>query len=107
MLTETQPNGGPPLHTQTVKEGHVVLSGTTYVIGDRQVTAEGPYIARVPAGVAHTFINSGPQPVNVVATFPKAARLHRSWAESTRETPVTGLAGLGSQACVRRIPVCR
>ena len=55
VLTETQPNGGPPLHTHTVEEGHVVLSGTiTYVIGDRQVTAEGPYIARVPAGVAHT-----------------------------------------------------
>ena len=46
VVTETQPNGGPPLHTHTVEEGHVVLGGTvTYVIGDRQVTAEGPYIA--------------------------------------------------------------
>jgi mannose-6-phosphate isomerase-like protein (cupin superfamily) len=71
VLTETQPNGGPPLHTDTVEEGHVVLSGrVTYVIGERQVTAEGPYIAGVPAGVAHTFINSGSEPVNVVATFP-------------------------------------
>ena len=36
VLTETQPNGGPPLHTHTVEEGHVVLSGrVTYVIGDR------------------------------------------------------------------------
>lgn len=42
VLTETQPNGGPPLHTHTVEEGHVVLSGrVTYVIGDRRVTAEG------------------------------------------------------------------
>jgi mannose-6-phosphate isomerase-like protein (cupin superfamily) len=75
VLTETQPNGGPPLHTHSVEEGHVVLSGRiTYVIGDRQVTAEGPYIARVPAGVAHTFINSGTEPVNVVATFPSRRR---------------------------------
>jgi mannose-6-phosphate isomerase-like protein (cupin superfamily) len=75
VLTETQPNGGPPLHTHTVEEGHVVLSGrVTYLIGERQVTAEGPYIARVPAGVAHTFINSGTEPVNVVATFPSRRR---------------------------------
>ena len=75
VLTETQPNGGPPLHTHTVEEGHVVLSGSiTYVIGGRQVTAQGPYIARVPAGVPHTFINSGADPVNVVATFPSRRR---------------------------------
>ena len=75
VLTETQPNGGPPLHTHTVEEGHVVLSGRiTYLIGDRRVTAEGPYIARVPAGVAHTFINSGAEPVNVIATFPSSRR---------------------------------
>ena len=75
VLTETQPNGGPPLHTHTVEEGHVVLSGRmTYVIGDRQVTTDGPYIARVPAGVPHTFINSGAEPVNVVATFPSRRR---------------------------------
>ena len=75
VLTETQPNGGPPLPTHTVEEGHVVLSGRiTCVIGDRQVTADGPYIARVPAGVPHTFINSGREPMNVVATFPSRRR---------------------------------
>ena len=52
-----------------------MLSGSiTYVIGGRQVTAQGPYIARVPAGVPHTFINSGADPVNVVATFPSRRR---------------------------------
>ena len=49
VLTETQPNGGPPLHTHTVEEAHVVLSGrVSYVIGDRRLTADGPYVARVP-----------------------------------------------------------
>ena len=52
VLTETQPNGGPPLHTHTVEEGHVVMSGrVTYVIGDRRVTADGPYIAGT--GMSH------------------------------------------------------
>lgn len=75
VVTETQPNGGPPLHTHTVEEGHVVLSGRiTYLIGDRQMTADGPYVARVPAGVPHTFINSSAEPVNIVATFPSRRR---------------------------------
>jgi mannose-6-phosphate isomerase-like protein (cupin superfamily) len=85
VLTETQPNGGPPLHTHTVEEGHVVLSGrVTYLIGERQVTAEGPYIARVPAGVAHTFINSGTEPVNVVATFPAGGATTPKWGRTRR-----------------------
>jgi mannose-6-phosphate isomerase-like protein (cupin superfamily) len=75
VLTETQPNGGPPLHTHTVEEAHVVLGGrVTYVIGDRQVTADSPYIARVPAGVPHTFINAGSEPVNIAAVFPNKRR---------------------------------
>jgi mannose-6-phosphate isomerase-like protein (cupin superfamily) len=40
-----------------------------YVIGDRRFTSEGPYIARVPAGVPHTFVNTGSEPVNLVAVF--------------------------------------
>ena len=28
ILTETHPNGGPPLHTHEVEEAHIVLSGT-------------------------------------------------------------------------------
>ncbi len=84
VLTETQPNGGPPLHTHTVEEGHVVMSGrVTYVIGDRRVTADGPYIARVPAGVPHTFIirmrspSTSSQHFRAVAeTTPKWGRTH-------------------------------
>jgi len=75
VLTETQPNGGPPLHTHTVEEAHVVFSGrVSYIIGDRRLTAEGPYVARVPAGVPHTFVNSGSEPINVAAVFPSKRR---------------------------------
>ena len=75
VLTETQPNGGPPLHTHTVEEAHVVLSGrVSYLIGDRPLTADSPYIARVPAGVPHTFIYAGSEPINIVAVFPSKRR---------------------------------
>ena len=73
IITETHPHGGPPLHTHQTEEAHVVLSGTMdYVIGDKRFTAEGPFVARVPAGVPHTFANGGTTPLNIIAVFPTA-----------------------------------
>ena len=71
ILTETHPHGGPPLHTHETEEAHVLVNGAVeYVIGDRRFSATGPYIARVPAGVPHTFVNRGMEPFNLVAVFP-------------------------------------
>ena len=71
VLTETHPRGGPPLHTHSVEEAHVLLSGSMdYVIGDVRFTATAPYIARVPANTPHTFMNSGDTPLNLIAVFP-------------------------------------
>jgi mannose-6-phosphate isomerase-like protein (cupin superfamily) len=71
ILTETHPNGGPPLHTHETEEAHVVFRGSVeYIIGDRRFSVEGPYIARVPAGVPHTFLNTGKEPLNLTAVFP-------------------------------------
>ena len=71
ILTETHPGGGPPLHTHSTEEAHILLEGSvTYVIGDRIFSAEGPYIVRVPAGVQHTFINSGNKILRLVAAVP-------------------------------------
>jgi mannose-6-phosphate isomerase-like protein (cupin superfamily) len=71
ILTETHPNGGPPLHTHETEEAHVVYRGSLeYIIGDRRFSVEGPYIARVPAGVPHTFLNAGKEPLNLTAVFP-------------------------------------
>ncbi len=71
IITETHPHGGPPLHTHDVEEAHVLLSGQMdYVIGERSFSATAPYIAKVPAGVPHTFVNAGEQPLNLIGIIP-------------------------------------
>ena len=77
ILTETRPGGGPPLHTHDTEEAHIVLSGTArYVVEDpatkkrNTFTARGPYIVRIPAGHAHTFINAGKQSLNLIGALP-------------------------------------
>ena len=70
IITETHPGGGPGLHVHDCEEAHVLLEGTArYQMGDKVFTVDAPYVARVPAGVAHTFINAGSKPFNLVAVF--------------------------------------
>jgi len=70
IITETHPCGGPPLHTHDSEEAHVLIEGTAnYVLGNKRLTAEGPYIARVPARLPHTFVNTGTGPFRLVAVF--------------------------------------
>jgi mannose-6-phosphate isomerase-like protein (cupin superfamily) len=77
IITDTQPNGGPPLHTHDTEEAHVLIEGTAkYWVVDpatkkkRTFTATAPYVARIPAGFHHTFINAGPKPFRLIAVFP-------------------------------------
>ena len=71
IMTDTAPKGGPPLHTHESEEAHVVYEGDVeYVIGAKRFTAKGPYVARVPAGIPHTFVNAGTTQLNLVAIFP-------------------------------------
>jgi mannose-6-phosphate isomerase-like protein (cupin superfamily) len=77
ILMETQPNGGPPLHTHETEEAHVLTDGTaSYVIVNpktqerRTFTVNAPYVARIPAGFPHTFINAGKTPFRLIAIFP-------------------------------------
>ena len=70
IITETHPGGGPGLHVHDAEEAHVLLEGTAeYRIGDKTFTVQAPYVARVPAGVQHTFINAGNKPFNLIAVF--------------------------------------
>src|SRR5262249_28527272 len=88
ILTETHPQGGPPLHMHDSEEAHVVLNGkVAYVIGERRFVADGPYIARVPAGVPHTFLNVGNEPFNLVATFPTKSLTYKELGPNPLVTP--------------------
>ena len=70
IVSETHPGGGPGLHVHDVEEAHVLLEGTAqYRIGDKTFTVQAPYVAKVPAGVPHTFINAGTKPFNLIAVF--------------------------------------
>ena len=70
IISETHPGGGPGLHVHDTEEAHVLLQGTVqYQIGDKRFTVQAPYVARVPAGVPHTFLNVGSEPFNLVAVF--------------------------------------
>ncbi len=71
ILTNTQPNGGPPFHVHETEEAHVLHEGSIlYAMGDKTFSAQGPYIVRIPAGVPHTFINTGNKPIRLTAVFP-------------------------------------
>ena len=71
IITETQPGGGPPLHVHQSEEAHVLLEGkVTYVVGDQRFTVEGPYVVKIPAGVPHTFVNAGSQPLHLIGILP-------------------------------------
>ena len=71
IITETHPGGGPGLHVHDVEEAHVLLEGSVrYRVGDATFTVNAPYVAKVPAGVPHTFMNTGSAPFNLIAVFP-------------------------------------
>lgn len=70
IISETHPGGGPGLHVHDVEEAHVLLEGTAeYRVGDKTFTVQAPYVAKVPAGMPHTFINAGSKPFNLIAVF--------------------------------------
>jgi mannose-6-phosphate isomerase-like protein (cupin superfamily) len=70
IISETHPGGGPGLHVHDTEEAHVLLAGRAqYRIGDKTFTVQAPYVAKVPAGVPHTFINAGTEPFNLIAVF--------------------------------------
>jgi mannose-6-phosphate isomerase-like protein (cupin superfamily) len=54
------------------EEAHILLEGDVlYHIGGKTLSAKGPYITRVPAGVPHTFINTGNNPFHLIGVFPR------------------------------------
>jgi quercetin dioxygenase-like cupin family protein len=70
-ITETFPNGAPPMHSHEGEESHVLLEGDIlYALGDTLFTIKAPYIVNIPAGVPHAFKNIGKKTANLVVIFP-------------------------------------
>ena len=56
-----------PLHTHTIEEAFVVLSGTLEVrFGDETLTVAAESVVRIPPGVPHSFRNPAPEPARVL-----------------------------------------
>lgn len=71
IITDTRPGGGPPLHAHDTDEAQVLAEGLYRVlIGERRFDVTGPATVRIPAGVPHTFVNPGREPVHIVGVFP-------------------------------------
>lgn len=71
ITTDTQPGGGPPLHSHDTEEAHVIQEGSyRALIGERQVDVVGPAIVRIPPGVPHTFVNTSDRMIHVVGILP-------------------------------------
>jgi mannose-6-phosphate isomerase-like protein (cupin superfamily) len=72
ILTNTQPKYGPRVHVHDHEEAHILLEGDVlYYIDGKEFSAKGPYVTRVPAGVPHTFINTGNKPFHLIGAFPR------------------------------------
>lgn len=70
-ITETFPQGAPPMHSHEGEESHVLLDGDIlYALGDTIFKIKGPYIVNIPAGVPHAFKNIGDKTANLVVIFP-------------------------------------
>jgi mannose-6-phosphate isomerase-like protein (cupin superfamily) len=67
-ITETHPGRGTrSFHALPSERVFVLLEGTAqYLIGDSTFTVQAPSIVKIPAGVPHTFLNVGRDPINFV-----------------------------------------
>jgi mannose-6-phosphate isomerase-like protein (cupin superfamily) len=71
IAAQTEPGGGPPLHTHRTEEPHFVYEGRVhYLIGETAFIAEGPYAVWIPANMPHTFRNLGARPLRILGVVP-------------------------------------
>ena len=71
IVTETAPQGGPPLHTHHTEEVHVLPEcRLAYIMGESTFEVTGPCIVNIPPEIPHTFLNIGEQPVRIVCFWP-------------------------------------
>jgi quercetin dioxygenase-like cupin family protein len=81
IVVDAPPGGGPKLHTHPYAEIFVVLEGqATFTAGEDVIEAHGGQIVVVPAGVPHTFVNSGTGPLRQVDIHP-SGHFITTWLE--------------------------
>lgn len=67
IAVDAAPGVGPQLHRHPYEEVFVVLEGeATFTLGDTQQVAHAGEVVVAPAGVPHTFINSGATPLRQI-----------------------------------------
>ncbi|MEW7278599.1 cupin domain-containing protein [Aquimarina sp. 2201CG1-2-11] len=59
IVTETPPNGGPPMHVHTHEDElfYVLKGNYTFLYGNEVIYAKQGDFIRLPKGVPHRFIN--------------------------------------------------
>jgi hypothetical protein len=71
IVTETAPQGGPPLHTHHTEEVHVLPEcHLAYIMGESTFEVTGPCIVNIPPEIPHTFLNISEHPVRIVCFWP-------------------------------------
>lgn len=66
-----EPGGSMPLHTNLVEHEQFVLSGRAkVVIGEENYTVEPGNVVFIPAGAAHTYVNTGSEPFRFLCLVP-------------------------------------
>jgi len=74
ILTETHPGGGPPLHTHSVEEAHILQNGEyTVMIGDSIRKLKAPVVVRIPPNTPHAFYNHSDKIINLIGILPEPA----------------------------------
>jgi quercetin dioxygenase-like cupin family protein len=81
IVVDAPPGSGPKLHKHPYAEVFVVLEGQArFTAGEDVIEAVGGQIVVVPAGVPHTFVNSGTGPLRQVDIHP-SGQFITDWLE--------------------------
>ena len=81
FVSRFAPGRGPALHRHPYEETFIIEEGTaTFVVEGRTVIARAGQVVVVPAGAAHSFVNSGYGILRQVSIHP-SDRMIQEWVE--------------------------
>jgi mannose-6-phosphate isomerase-like protein (cupin superfamily) len=81
FISRFPPGGGPELHRHPYEETFIVEEGiATFVVEGRTVLARAGQVVVVPAGAAHSFVNSGRGILRQVSIHPSDRMIQDSVA---------------------------